>query len=114
MSNSSELATYMLYTGLVTGVNVLVACIGIVAAIIFWRRSPKAAMFCIASLTLRLLLQMIPPILFGLATRATAVTSDQFGAITMQANLVGGFIHAIAVGLMIVAVFIDRRQNHST
>jgi hypothetical protein len=113
MSNSPELNTLLIYAALGSGANILVNCVGIVAAIVFWRRSPKAAIICIASLSLLLLIQIISPLLVGFMARTIAATPDQIGIANLQFNLVTNFIHAIAIGLMIWAVFIDRRQNRS-
>jgi hypothetical protein len=112
MSNSNDIATIMLYAALGTGVNILVDCIGIVVAIVFWRRSPKAAIICIASLSLLLLMQLVSPLLVGFMVRAAA-TPNQMGIVNLQFNLVTNLIHAIAIGLMIWAVFVDRRQNRA-
>jgi hypothetical protein len=112
MFNSPETATLVFYAALGTGTNILVDCIGIVVAIVFWRRSPKAAAICMASLSLLLLMQLISPLLVGFMARAAA-TPNQMGIVNLQFNLVTNFIHAIAIGLMIWAVFVDRRQNRA-
>jgi hypothetical protein len=97
---------------IITGISILVNCIGIAVAVIFWRRSPKAAAICLLAMVFMLLVAIAQPVAITLLTRSddpeTMIFSMGFVRIIM------GTVNAGAIGMLILAVFTDRRQNRST
>jgi hypothetical protein len=110
--NSSTVNDWMMIQGLViTGAIVLTNCIGIAAAIIFWRRSPKAASLCLGSMLLTLICMVGETLGLFLLARTQPVADMIFSSGLLRS--VTTLLRSIAIGMLITSTFIDRRQNHA-
>ena len=102
--DSNMLALYAIVGG---GTNILVYCIGIVASIVFWRRAPRSAAMAIGALLLLLLIQVTAPVLMMFLARTVGVRAFANWQAIVNAGL--SIVHAIGVGVLIIAIFLDRR-----
>lgn len=110
--NPSNSFDAILLQGLVgAGVLVLTNCIGIAAAVTFWRRSPKAAVLCLGSMLLMLTSMASNTVASFLLARLQSTDDLIFSSGVLR--LVISFLDSVAIGLLITSTFIDRRQNHA-
>ena len=92
----------------------LVYLIGIVMAIVFWRRSPSASILVILGAGLLLLSSVTLPFVFQYilySQRDHVSTSEGLSTVFVVLGLISGFVHAVGLGFFIAAAFAGRGRR---
>lgn len=93
---------------LVGGPVLLVYCIGMVACLIYWQRSPRASRFALIGLLILFLAALGTPLIF--AVLASTLGSNGIETYFFVANLALGLLRAAGTTLLIAAVFTHRQS----
>jgi hypothetical protein len=88
--------------------------VGIVLALVFWRRYPRPCAFTLIAMAL-LLLAAIGQTFVGtyLISRGIGLSwaAGRLGRVLTANVLVGSLVRALAFGLLLAAVFVDRKRG---
>lgn len=85
--------------------------VGIAIAVSKWNAHPRVAMYAASGMGLLLITSVVARILFTvlpIRMRADGMSSAQLGPLLTGMGVVSGLFHAVGVGLMIGAIFVDR------
>ncbi|MBE9033113.1 hypothetical protein IQ266_25580 [filamentous cyanobacterium LEGE 11480] len=107
MLDVTDTTMITLYAMVGSAANILVYCIGIVASVIFWRRSPRAALIGLGAMLWLLLLQIAMPISMALLGANLGV--EAYAGWSVILGMLVNVLHALGIAALIVAVFVDRR-----
>ena len=110
MNSSSVIPTLMTQMASQSPV-LIVYVLGIVLALIFWRRCPTSCVFTLIAMAILLLTTVAQTFLniYVVQLRASqGWTSAQVGTFFTINALVGGVLRAAAMGLLLAAVFMGR------
>lgn len=86
--------------------------VGIILALVFWRRYPRPSMLVLLAMVLFVATRVIWSVLFLFVLRGRESfnwTTTQLGWIMWAQGFVGNVVHAGIFGLLLAAVFISRK-----
>jgi hypothetical protein len=102
--------------------NLLVDVVGIILALISWRRHPRVSLLTVCALGLSITVMVVgslvfawlqyrflhPPVESGYSDQKMAESSITYHYVVLATALIRNVLFALAVTLMLVAVFMDR------
>jgi hypothetical protein len=93
----------------------LVYLIGIVLALVWWRRYPAVSALTFAAMGLLLLLEILSTTTFAILpshlVRDRQLRPEQYSWILMLVGVVLGLLRAFLFGLLLIAIFIGRKPK---
>ncbi|MBL8914957.1 MAG: hypothetical protein JNM17_29900 [Archangium sp.] len=99
-------------TSLLGSAPVLIAyLVGVIVAVTKWNAHPRPAMFAASGAGLLLITTFIARIAFTvlpMRMRSDGMSAAQLTPMLTGMGIVSGLLHAVGVGLMIGAIFVDR------
>lgn len=97
--------------------QLLVCFVGLILAVMFWSRSPLACMLTVVALLLMSLSLAGVPLLnnyFITQARSGSMSMEQRGWVLSSINTVASLLRAVALGLLLWAVFSGRSRANAT
>jgi hypothetical protein len=88
--------------------SLLVYMGGLILAVVFWRRQPRAAGLAMIATILLLVTSVAQSVGTQWLMYARSGDGRQLGPMLWQISLIGGIVRAIATACLIAAVFVDR------
>lgn len=112
MNETDDTFLFTVLTQLAGQAPVLLAyLVGVILALVFWQRSPVPALLTLIAMVLFLMTTLVQSVLVHYLVRVSADSGMTLGWMLSANAVIGSVLRAMAVGLMLAAVFTGRRSS---